>query len=120
MNEQMNGNGQIPYDDTKLMSAFAYFMFVVPLIAGAYKTSEFTKFHVNQGVALWLAYFAYMIAYGIVFALFFWIPVLGLIIVGLAGLAILAFPVFAIMGIVNAVKGETKEFPLIGKFKFIK
>jgi uncharacterized membrane protein len=118
MNEQMNG--QIPYDDTKLMSAFAYFMCIVPLIAGAYKTSEYTKFHVNQGLILWIGYIAYAIALGIITGLFIWIPVLGWIIVGLCGLAGFAFPVFAIIGIVNAVKGVTTELPLIGKIQFIK
>jgi uncharacterized membrane protein len=120
MNEQMNNNGQIPYDDTKLMSALAYIFFFVPLIAGAYKTSEYSKFHVNQGVALWLTAIAYSIAYSIFTAIFVWIPFIGPVLVGLVGLAALAFPVFAIIGVVNAVKGEMKEIPIIGKYRVIK
>jgi uncharacterized membrane protein len=99
--------------DNKVMAILAYFgiLFVVPLFAA--KESPFAKFHANQGLLLFLASVALYIVY---YILLFVLPLLGLIF----GLVFLGIAVLAIIGIINAAKGEVKELPLIGKYRIIK
>jgi uncharacterized membrane protein len=96
-------------DQNKVMGVLAYIFFFVPLIAGTYKTSEYVKFHTNQGTVLWIAGFAC----GVITV----IPVIGWIIGFIAPVVIL---VFDIMGIVSALKTEAKPLPIISKFQLLK
>ncbi|WP_420319388.1 hypothetical protein [Gorillibacterium massiliense] len=87
----------------------AYIIFFVPLLAA--RDSKFAMYHANQGLLLFLA----AVAINIVGAI---IPILGwLIISPLGNLAVL---VFAIIGIMNAAKGEQKPLPFIGGFQILK
>ncbi len=58
----MNGNAD-PRDieDNKVMSVVAYILFFIPLIAGTYKTSPYTKFHTNQGTVLAIIAFSIIV-----------------------------------------------------------
>ena len=85
----------------KLFGILSYIgiLWLVGLLAGK---TEFTKFHANQGLVLWLA----SIVCGIV-------PFVG-------WLCEIAVFVFMIMGIINVATGEMKELPRIGKLRRIK
>jgi uncharacterized membrane protein len=100
---------QSDVDENKVMGILAYILFFVPLIAGTYKTSEYAKFHTNQGTILWIA--------GIICGIIGVIPILGWIIAPIVSLVIF---IFAIMGIVSALKTEAKPLPIIGKYSIIK
>lgn len=76
---------------------------LIPLLA--VKNDEFVKYHAKQGLVLFIAEIATIFVS--------WIPILGWLIGFLAGIIWLAL---AIMGILNVVKGEKKQLPLIGKF----
>lgn len=91
--------------NNKLMGVLAYLgvLVLIPLIAA--KGSKFARFHVNQGLILLIC--------GVVS----WF--VGSISTTLAWVLNTAIFVLAILGIVNVVKGETKELPLIGKFRII-
>ena len=93
----------------KAYGILAYFglLFLVPLLAGK---TEFSKFHANQGITL----FILDVILGAVTGALVWIPILGWIIASLMGLAGLALFVFAIIGIVNAANGEMKPVPVVG------
>lgn len=95
MSEENKNNG------SKIYGILSYIgiLWLIGLLAD--KESEFTKFHVNNGI--WLSISA--VVCGI-------IPCIG----WLAEIAVL---VFMIMGIVNAAKGEMKPLPLISKFPVI-
>ncbi|MDR3309664.1 MAG: zinc ribbon domain-containing protein, partial [Tannerella sp.] len=103
----------------KLMAILAYLgiLVLVPILAA--KESPFARFHANQGLLLLLTSIVGGIVVGIL------ATILAFVSVVLAGalysvfyLAILAL---AIIGIINAVKGEKKELPVIGKlFTLIK
>lgn len=97
----------------KAMAIVGYILpilFFVPLLSEA-KNSAYAKFHANQQLNLLLA----AIAVNVVGTI---IPILGwFIILPLGSLAIL---VIAIMGIINAAKGEMKALPIIGGFSLIK
>lgn len=100
-------------EDNKAMAIIGYILpilFFIPLVTDA-KNSPFAKFHANQQLNLLLA----AIAVNIVGTI---IPILGwFIILPLGSLALI---VVAIIGIMNAAKGEMKALPLIGGFSLIK
>lgn len=104
----------------KVYGALGYvgILFLIPLLAGK---TEFTRFHANQGLVLFLADVVSGVAIGIVTAVLGMIPVLGVIlssvISGVIGLAIF---VLMILGIVHAAQGEMKPLPVIGGIQIIK
>ncbi len=95
--------------NNKVMSFLSYLwiLFIVPLIAAP--NSPYAKFHANQGLLLFL--------FDIIIAIVAMIPVVGWIISAVGGALML---IFRIIGIVNSLKGEAKELPLIGKYRIIK
>ncbi|MDR3267625.1 MAG: hypothetical protein LBT83_00975 [Tannerella sp.] len=99
--------------NNKIFAILAYFgiLFLVPLLAA--KESPFARFHANQGLVLFLVEIALQI---IIFILAAIVPVLALIL----NFLLLVPAIFAILGIINAAKGEVKELPLIGGFTLIK
>lgn len=95
--------------DNKVMAILAYLIFFIPLIAA--KDSRFAMFHANQGFNNFLLAVAVNIIGSI-------LPFIGWFIILPIG-NIVVF-IFAILGIVNAVNGQEKELPLIGKLSFFK
>ena len=115
------------------MGILAYPLFFVPLIAGAFKTSPFVKFHTNQGILLWIVFIGYSIINSILsFAIrvdrvryVFGIPYYsrGTPVVLSVILSLLYIPIviLCVMGIMTASKGEMKPLPVIGdKFTILK
>ena len=102
--------------DNKLMAILAYLgiLFLVPYLAA--KESPFAKFHANQGCTLFIV----EIAISILATVLGYIPFIGWILAILMYLLSLGCFVLAILGIINAAKGEAKEIPLIGKYKILK
>ena len=102
--------------DNKIMGILAYFgiLFLVPYLAA--KESPFARFHANQGCVLFIA----TIAIWIVAFIFALIPFIGWLFSILCYLLYLVIFVFAIIGIINAAKGEMKELPIIGKYSILK
>ncbi|MDR0349065.1 MAG: hypothetical protein LBH90_06200 [Tannerella sp.] len=100
--------------NNKVMAILAYFgiLFIVPLLAA--KDSPFARFHANQGLVLFIGY---IVVYIFCYIVLMISPTIGLI---ANSLLFLGLFVLAILGIINAAKGEMKELPVIGKFKFLK
>lgn len=99
-------------EKNKAMAIVGYIipiLFFIPLVTDA-KNSPFAKFHANQQLNLLLAAVVVNIVGGI-------IPFVGWFI--LLPLGTIFLIVVAIMGIINASKGEMKPLPLIGGFKLI-
>jgi uncharacterized membrane protein len=113
-------------EQNKGMAVLAYILFFIPLIAGTHKTSNFVKYHTNQGIVLVIFYVAFAIVTSILSAIVMGIAAaslsIGLImavpmIIGLLWI----FPlVLVILGIVNAATGKMKPLPIIGKFTILK
>ena len=92
----------------KLMAAVAYLGVLVMIPLFVAKESPFARYHTNQGLILFLFSLLSYVA-GL-------IPYIGWII----GAAISIFRVMLIVvGVLNAIKGEAKELPIIGKFKIL-
>ena len=71
------------------------------------KESKFAKFHVNQGILVFIMGFIVWLFSMVNHGLITWI--LEVIVL-----------VFAIIGIINAAGGKAKELPLVGKFRILK
>lgn len=90
---------------------------LVPIFAGG--NNQFVRFHANQGLVLFIceaivsviaSVLRWILPYGFLWRIVNW----G------AGLFSLGFFVLAIIGILNVVKGQTKELPVIGTVKILK
>ena len=116
-------------NDNKLMAILSYFslLWLVPFLTKAHETSPFVKFHLNQGillVGLQVVYWVLHILLGLFRTTRNIYGAFGLIIaqqsvrpwwvVTITSLLSLFILVLAIIGIVNAAKGEQKKLPLIG------
>ena len=104
----------------KVFSVIGYFgfLFLVPLLAGK---TEFTRYHANQGLVLFICEAILGVILVIVCAVTGWIPVVGGIVAGILwtieGIFSLAF---LIVGVVHAANGEMKPLPGIGQITIIK
>lgn len=96
-------------EKNKTMGILAYIIFFLPLLSA--KDSPFAMYHANQGLLLLLT----GIGVSVVGAA---IPFLGWFIIGPLG-SIFVLVLF-VLGIINAVNGEMKPLPLIGKYTLIK
>lgn len=95
----------------KILAVISYMgmLVVVPLLSGKYKNSPFLRFHTNQAFVLCIGYLVPM--------LLAFIPSIG---AALCSVLILGIAALQILGIISAVKGETKPLPIIKGIKIIK
>lgn len=89
---------------------------ILVLISLAMGKTSFAKFHANQGLVLFIIEVLGAAILGIGLA----IPVIRVVFAIVGGLFELICLCLAILGIVSAVNGETKELPVIGAVKLIK
>ena len=100
-------------ENNKILSLFSYLwiLFLVPMFAA--KDSKFARFHVNQGIVLFIFNIAWSIVDLILSAILGKIIVVSLVYGILSSVVSLAFFALAILGIVNACMGKAKKLPLI-------
>ncbi len=99
-------------EQNKVMAIVGYIipiLFFVPMLSE--KKSPFGMYHANQQLSLLIAAIIVQIV-GTV------IPILGWFII--LPLGMIAVVVLAILGIINAAKGEMKPLPIIGGYSIIK
>ncbi len=104
--DTMNSND---INNNKLFAVLSYIwiLFLIPLFLA--KDSKFARFHANQGLIL----FILGTVIGLLAAI---IPFIGFIF----WILDIAVFVLAVLGIINAVKGQAKELPIVGKYTIIK
>ncbi len=88
-----------PEEKNIAVLSYLFLLFLVPLLLK--RDSEFAQFHAKQGLVLAIAWFVVMI--------FGMIPFIGM-------LLWLFCLVLSIIGIVNALSGQKKPLPIIGKY----
>ncbi len=119
-NDQMNMGSQVTENKSEnnvLMGVLAYLSILVIIPFMMAKDESFVRFHIRQGlVLLSLQIIVWILSWFLAWMYFFAFFV-G-IIIPLVNLGIL---VLAIVGIVNVIKNEQKELPIVGQFaKFFK
>ena len=118
--DNTGNSNQNDQSNTILFSILSYIgiLWLIPLLVE--KNDKVVRFHVNQGIVLFIFDIIGSIAVGILSAIFVFIPVisfLGVVIASLFG--ILCF-VLMIIGIVNAANKSENPLPIIGKFQILK
>lgn len=99
----------LPAGKNTLMAILAY---IGPLVIVSYlvaKDDSFVKFHIKQGLVVFVGEVIVMLAWQMLWGLLWPIAML-------VNLINLAFLVLSIIGIVNAAQGNEKELPLVGGF----
>jgi len=89
------------------MAIIAYIIFFVPLLTGDAKKDSFVKYHVKQGLVLFLLVVLINVI-GWVIPFYFWYSISWLLSLGTL--------VLLIIGISNAVGGKEHPLPVVGKF----
>lgn len=99
----------------KAMGILSYlsWLVIIPLIAAP--KSPFARYHANQGLVL--AIFSTVVC--VLLGALTWIPVVGVVIGIVLGLAGVLFLVLMVLGIVNAANGKAKELPILGKIRLL-
>ena len=85
------------------MAIVAYILFFIPLLTDA-KNDPFVKYHVKQGLVLFISGFVIMVVS--------WMPIIR----WFAWILNLGIFVLFIIGVINAATGKEKPLPLIGHF----
>lgn len=116
--DNTGNSNQNDQSNTILFSILSYIgiLWLIPLLVE--KNDKVVRFHVNQGIVLFIFDIIGSIAVGILSAIFVFIPVisfLGVVIASLFG--ILCF-VLMIIGIVNAAIRAKNHYLLLANFKF--
>lgn len=114
VNEKNDGKNE------KVMAAMAYIGFLVFVPFLMEKKTQFVRFHFGQGITLFAAEIVYSVVYRFLAALILTVSWQLFIIVRMFGYVALVFPVFMVIGISNAVNGQEKELPVIGKIRLIR
>ena len=111
--DNTGNSNQNDQSNTILFSILSYIgiLWLIPLLVE--KNDKVVRFHVNQGIVLFIFDIIGSIAVGIIPVISF----LGVVIASLFG--ILCF-VLMIIGIVNAANKSEKPLPIIGKFQVLK
>lgn len=106
----------------KIMSVLGYFgiLFLIPLLAGG--NTQFTRYHANQGLVLFIFDIVLVIIAAIIVAIITAISGFGGLFASplVFSVASLIELVFMIIGIVHAAQGEMKPLPVIGGIQIIK
>lgn len=102
--ETTNQNKPVGKDKNTGMAILAYILFFIPLLTDA-KNDSFVKYHIKQGLLLFILWVAcWIIAI---------VPFVGRVISPI--LSIFGV-ILMVIGIINASQGKEKELPIIGKY----
>ncbi len=96
-------------EKNRIMAIFAYLglLFLIPLFVA--KESPFARYHTNQGILLFIIQFVGSLCGAI--------PFIGWFVAAAANVFCV---LLIVLGIINVVKGQAKELPLIGKYRILK
>lgn len=89
------------------MAIVAYVIFFIPLLTGDAQKDPFVKYHVKQGLVLFLLAVLVGIVNGIMPS-YFWYAINWIL--------SLALLVLFVVGIINAANGKQQPLPVVGKF----
>ncbi len=106
--------------DYKVWAVVAYFLFFIPMLVAEAKKNDFVRFHIRQGLGLFITFFALrLLTLVILQPLFAVFGLLSLLLVPIINILLL---ILLIVGIINAASGERKSLPVVGQWfdKYLK
>lgn len=113
-------------EDIEIGQNFAMFSYLGPLILVpviAVRGSRYTKFHIGQGLNLFLGLLIYSIVLALFYVLTSWIPMFGNFFIAvydiMEALGIIAAVLLAVKGIQNSNNGKARELPFIGRINLV-
>lgn len=106
--------------NSRITAALAYLGILAVVLFFVEKKSSFVRYHVGQGMNLFVLEIVYGIIYQFLAAAVLMISWRLYFLVKLIGAVALVFPALAVIGIINAVNGQEKELPVIGKIRFFR
>lgn len=106
--------------NSRITAALAYLGILAVVLFFVEKKSSFVRYHVGQGMNLFVLEIVYGIIYQFLAAAVLMISWRLYFLVKLIGAVALVFPALAVIGIINAVNGQEKELPVIGKIRLVK
>jgi uncharacterized membrane protein len=98
--------------------AYLWILFLVPMLAAP--NSPFAKYHANQGLVLFLSWFAIGILQFVIGIILAMLPSFLGFLGAVFGLLYLAPLALLIYGIINAAAGKCVPLPVIGGIKLLK
>ncbi len=104
----------------KVMALLSYLGILVLIPIFGAKGSKFARFHANQGLILCIAAIAYSVVVNILMSILLAISWRLAAVSSILSLVSVAFLVWAVIGIINALNGKAKELPFIGKYRLLK
>ena len=114
--DETNGPSQdmSAYRTFAILGYILPFLFFLPLIDDKTKNVPYVRFHANQQLILLITAFAVYVLSGFLIG--------PLMMLGYYAMQILNFALLAlaVIGAINAYKGETKELPFVGQFRILK
>lgn len=99
-------------EENKTMAILAYIIWLIPFLGA--KDSKYAMYHAKQGLVLFLVAVAGMIVLSILYGMVSWSMLRMVYNIQLIWNVVIL--VFAVIGIMNASKGEAKELPIIGQY----
>lgn len=120
LNQSNESYDQQDIEVNKVAAVLAYINILVVVTLIIAPNSRFARYHANQGMCLLIAEVIIGTIGAIVVAIFGFIPLIGGLVAWVFRVFKLVLVILAILGIVNAAKGEAKPLPIIGEFQLIK
>lgn len=108
-------------EKTKALAWLSYLwiLFLIPMLVN--KDSAYTKFHVNQGIVLFLTEVVGGIAIRVLGFVLGIIPFIGALLTALISIAFgICTLVFCILGIAHSLQGKAESLPIIGGIELYK
>ncbi|MCR0568891.1 zinc-ribbon domain-containing protein [[Clostridium] innocuum] len=110
---------EVKNHNNKFMAILSYFGILVLIPLLACKDSKYVRFHVNQGLLVFILEIIYAVGYNMLSKILLDISWELYDIVHMVSMVSIAFLVLSVIGILNAVNGKTKELPVIGKYRLL-
>ena len=99
-------------EENKTMAILAYIIWLIPFLGA--KDSKYAMYHAKQGLVLFIVAVAGMIVLSVLYGMVSWSMLRMVYNIQMIWNVIIL--VFAVIGIMNASKGEAKELPIIGQY----
>ena len=87
-------------------------LFVIPLII-VKKRNEYVKFHLAQGITLFIAVIIFWVAMAVLGFITSFIPVFGILVIAILYIILILLGIFGLVALINGAMGNMWKIPVI-------